>query len=123
MVREIGTTTTRGGVRSHFPAGRKKRFSAPEEPSLSIENIFLINALDTIWPSLAAAEYNAVGSGLAGEFDTRPRDGPPSPLWVGSACELLMNSYSIIDIITHIRYIGAGEAAARGADIRRLMGH
>jgi hypothetical protein len=30
--------------------------------------------------------------------------------------------HSVIDIITYIRYIGAGEAAARGAGPRPLVG-
>jgi hypothetical protein len=38
-----------------LPAG-EKRFSAPEEPPLNAENMLQITNLDTIWPSLPAAE-------------------------------------------------------------------
>ncbi len=56
MLREIAGTTTRGAVGPHLPALREKPFSAPKAPPLDIEKMFIINNLDTIWPSLAAAE-------------------------------------------------------------------
>ena len=56
MNREIGSTTTRGGVGSHLPALREKTLFSARSAPLDIENIILINNLDTIWPSLAAAE-------------------------------------------------------------------
>jgi len=56
MLREIATTTTRGAVRSRLPALREKTLFSPKAPPLDIEKMFLINNLDTIWPSLAAAE-------------------------------------------------------------------
>jgi hypothetical protein len=42
-------------ARTSLPSGTK-RFSAPKVPPLGIEKMLLINSLDTIWPSLAAAE-------------------------------------------------------------------
>jgi hypothetical protein len=51
-------------------------------------------------------------------FQTGPFRCGPHP-----AYELLMKTHSTIDIITHIRYISAGEAMTREAGIRRQVGY
>jgi hypothetical protein len=56
MVRKMGTTTTRGAIGTHLPAGRGKTLFSARSAPLDIENIILINNLETIWASLAAAE-------------------------------------------------------------------
>jgi hypothetical protein len=47
---------------------------------------------------------------MAEEFDTRP-----------SLVKSIMKSNSVIDIITHIRYISANGVTAKAAGIRRLV--
>ena len=56
MVREIGATTARGAVGPCLPALKEKTLFTPETPPIDIENIIPINRLDTIRPTLAAAE-------------------------------------------------------------------
>jgi hypothetical protein len=58
--------------RPHLPDSREKFFSAREMRHRGVKYIRQINIVDTIWPSLPAAEFGWVGSGLAGEFGGRP---------------------------------------------------
>jgi hypothetical protein len=90
--------------RRHFPDGRKEAIFRARKAGFQHRKYVTYQYLGYDLVGSSGSGNGAVGSGLAGEFDTR-----------SDAYESIIKIASIIDNFIHMPYIGARGAAAREA--------